>query len=410
MSALRKAGSTPTFWVGAIVLATLAIALLVRPSTGRTDRELRSSFRTSPDGVAALFRSLERFGVNAAPRLTPLVEADPVRGTIVLLEPVVFPSPREARALLHHVRAGGTLLYAPRARTSLQEFGRMAVTPLMDSLGIEHRFNNAYERLTEATFSDPVWEDHPLTDGLPSAHRPRHVISLNDEEGETTDLLTAESTDGRRDYGAEWSVVSEIGMGAGRVVVFAESAGLSNGEAAEDPLAALFVRAAVAYTEPADTVFFDEYHLGIGTLRSRAEIVTGFFTGSPGGRALLQLLLIGALALACAGLRFGSPTPAVAPPDRERRSPLEHADALGDLYRKSGASRTAGLLLVSRLARVSRLSPPRNRKQARELLDRVDRRGDVTLDSVKADLHASKPDLVRMSAGIDKYIAWRNTK
>ena len=133
-----------------------------------------------------------------------------------------------------------------------------------------------------------------------------------------------------------WLVAAEVRLGAGRVLALADAAPLANAEADDDPLAVLAVRAALAWTPPGDSVFFAEFHQGIGGRRSQARVLTDFFFGSAAGRTLAQLAAVGLLALACAGVRFGSTMPLVAPPDRERRSPLEHVSALGDLYRKAG--------------------------------------------------------------------------
>ena len=89
---------------------------------------------------------------------------------------------------------------------------------------------------------------------------------------------------------------------------------------------------------------------------------------------LLHMILVCFLFLACKGLRFGLPATAVAPADRERRSPLEHVSALGDLYAKAGAAKTAALLLLARLARAVRASPPRDMEEADRLLREIETR------------------------------------
>ena len=83
---MNVAGRFRTFaWVGAIALGAGLASYLARPA-GRTALDVkRSSFRTTPDGVAAFARGLERFGRPAAPRLTPLADAGPLPGALVLL-------------------------------------------------------------------------------------------------------------------------------------------------------------------------------------------------------------------------------------------------------------------------------------------------------------------------------------
>ena len=408
----RTMRSQPLFWVVVVLFAALLAGFLFRPEGQRSNTVLRSFFRTTPDGVAALARGIERLGRQVEPRITPLVDADAVRGTLVMLQPPLPPSPREINALLNHVRAGGTSIYALRYRT----LGRATVeTPLMDSLGVFMRYRRVTEEVQEETLREPRWRTHALTDELPSPRVPNHGFRVSgfhdgDEANDSAKvaalnpLLTATDSDDE-----EWIAAAELELGNGRIVVLSDAEPLSNDEAVADPLTALAVRAALDYTAEADTVFFAEYHQGIRGHRTPAEVVRGFFLGSPGGRVLLHLVILSFLILACRGLRFGAPTPAVAPPDRERRSPLEHVSALGDLYRKAGAASTAALLLLTRLARAARHPPPRDTAEADTLLRRLDAEEgtDTPLARARKGLHADPPDLTVVAAGIDEYLTRR---
>lgn len=412
--ATRKMRNQPLFRVVVVLFAALLAGFLFRPEGQRSNTVLRSFFRTTPDGVAALARGIERLGRQVEPRITPLVDADAVRGTVVLLRPRLPPSPREINALLEHVRTGGVFVYAPPYLTGRRWTER---TPLMDSLGIWFRFRPVTEEVREEMLLEPRWRQHALTEDLPSPRAPTHGFRVfgfvdgdqaNDSAkvASSIPLLTAMD-----DEDEEWIVAAELALDDGRIVVLSDAEPLSNEEAVDDPLAALAVRAALAYTAEADTVFFAEYHQGIRGHRTRAEVVRGFFLGSPGGRVLLHLVILSFLILACRGLRFGAPTPAVAPPDRERRSPLEHVSALGDLYRKAGAASTAALLLLTRLARATRHPPPRDTAEADTLLRRLDGGGDADtpLARARTGLHADPPDLTAVAAGIDEFLA-RRTK
>lgn len=402
----------PLFRIVVILVFALVAGFLGRPRGQRAEGELRSSFRTTPDGVAAVARGIERLGRPVAPRITPLADADPVRGTIVLLQPQRRPTPRETTALLNRVRDGGTLIYAPPYLPYKQW---TLTTSLMDSLGVHMRFRSVVDEMQELTLEEPEWAIHPLTEGLPAPDPPIHGFSVfgagDGEEAEALPdgvapepLLTAQGADEE-----EWMVGAELTLGSGRVVLISDAEPLSNAEAADDPLSILVVRAALAYTGVADTVFFAEYHQGIGGHRTRAQVVRQFFFGSPRGRALFHLVIVCFLVLACLGLRFGAPTQSVAPPDRERRSPLEHVSALGDLYRKAGATRTTALLLLARLARASRHPPPRDTAEADTLLRRLDAADgpETPLTRVRKGLHADPPDLASVATGIDEHLARR---
>ena len=400
----------PFFWIVVVAVFGLAIGFVFRPE-GRANRDVRRSFfRTTPDGVAALARGIERLGRPTAPRTTPFLDADPLPGTIVLLQPRLFPSPREARALLDRIRNGGTLLYVPRylgTETETRE------SPLMDSLGVRFRFRTIRNEILDQYLEDPAWSEHALTRGLFPPDSLVHGLTIDgaddpDPAGvhDVEPLLTAGGPEN-----SEWEGIAaaRFAFGDGRVVVFSEGGPLSNARAEDHPMAVVAVRAALAHTGEGDTVFFAEFHQGIGGERTRAEVLRDFFLGSPGGRTLLHLVAAGLLVLACLGMRLGAPTPAVAPPDRERRSPLEHVSALGDLYRKAGADNTAALLLLARLARSARHPPPRDTDEADAMLARLDAGGDTDTPLARAreGLGAIPPDLAAIAAGVDEHLARR---
>ncbi len=403
----RRIRDRPTLLLFGVLAIALVAAFLARPQGERSsDRvTIRSSLRTTPDGIAAFARAIERLGRPVAPRFTPLVEADPVRGTFVLIRPRLPLTPREITALLDLVRGGGTLVHVPvyRAPAGLSRSPRRS--QFMDSIGVRFRYRTQEDQFRDRYLEDPAWASHPLTAGLSDeVGRLTHGFRFVDAAGEVVPLLTVRDSEGQ-----EWMAAAEMRLGEGRVTVLSESRPLSNGNAAESPLAALAIRAVLAGTAAADTVFFAEFHQEIGGQRSQAETLADFATGHPVGRVLLHLSLVVFLALACGGLRFGAPTPTVAPPDRKRRSPLEHVSALGDLYRKAGASRTAALLLLARLARAARLPPPRDTADADALLTRLEggEGPDSSLARVRRALHANPPELAAIAAGIDEHLARR---
>ena len=124
---------------------------------------------------------------------------------------------------------------------------------------------------------------------------------------------------------------------------------------------------------------------------------------------LSHVLLACFLYLACRGLRFGIPNTAVAPSDRERRSPLEHVSALGDLYRKARATNTAALLLLARLANSIRRPPPRDMDEAERLLRELEARGGQhpALERVKTGLREEPVDLTLIASGVDEQLSRR---
>lgn len=408
---IRRSAARPLFWVGVILAVGLVAGYAMRPSGARATEVVRSSLRTTPDGVAALARAIERLGRHVEPRITPLVDADAVRGTTVLLQPHVFPSPREVSALLGAVRAGGTLLYVPRYRVQV---GRPIQWPLMDSLGVVFRRRPSRETIQDEPTLAARWTGHGLTADLPEPRPAAHSLGLDSGADSTAPppLRTADTLLIVSDEdGTEWIGAAVLAVGAGRAVILSDALPLSNEQADDDALAVLAVRAALAHTAAADTVFFAEYHQGIAGSLTSAQVAANFFLGSPGGLVLLHLVAVSLLFLAVSGMRFGRPTSATAPPDRERRSPLEHVSALGELYRKADARGTAALLLLARLAKSARRPPPPDMHEADALLGTLSPQNDTDTPLARARqaLHADPIDLTALAAGIDDHLSRSKT-
>lgn len=399
------------------VLAGIAVATLVlgltafalRPSGVTAGDVRRSAFRTTPDGVAGLYRAIARLGPPTATRVTPLVDSEPLRGTLVMLQPVRRPSPREVHELLDWVRGGGTLIHVPRRES-----------PILDSLGLERRRLIEEDDTTEArgaaVADTSVWSrNHPFTRDLGQAGPARYAIApdtASEDDGDEAEedeapgphpvsfdplLLSAPDSGGHR-----WAVSASIPLREGRIIVFADAEPLSNRFAGEAPLAVVAARAAIALTSPGDSVFFDEFSQGLGASRSPARATADFLVGTPAGRASLHLGLVILFAFFCAGLRFGAPQP---PASGARRSSLEHVMALAAVYESAQARETAALLLLGRLARVSRLPPPRDLGEARRMLARLEDRTarPAALRVIGQGLATRPLDLLAIARGIDDH-------
>jgi hypothetical protein len=88
---------------------------------------------------------------------------------------------------------------------------------------------------------------------------------------------------------------------------------------------------------------FDEYHQGYGEQPGTVRGIVTYLRRTASGHLVLQWAAAALLLLFAIGPRLLPPRPA----ERiERRSPLEHVDALARAYRAVGATRTATLRLV----------------------------------------------------------------
>lgn len=420
-SAAPGAGWGTLAAIAVVTLLLVVTAFALRPSGSSAGDVRRSALRATPDGVAALYRAIARLGPPTAIRVTPLVDAGPLRGTLVMLQPVRPPSPREVHELLEWVRAGGTLIHAPRpASPILDSLGLVRRTLLEDGDSAEASGASAGAELDDS----PLWSaDHPLTEGLPVARAARYAIAPdtaseeNEEEDEADEeeepgpppvphrplLLSAPDSAGHR-----WAVAVSIPLREGRIVSFADAAPLSNRFAGEAPLAVLAVRAAIAWTNPGDSVFFDEFSQGLGASRSPARATVDFLVGTPVGRASLHVGAVVLLAFFCAGLRFGAP---LAPAGAPGRSALEHVTALAAVYESAQARETAAVLMLGRLARAAHLPPPHDLRDAERLLERLEQRTarPRALRLIRRGLGASPLDLVRVAQGIDNHTQGRTS-
>ena len=411
------------------------VAFALRPSGVSAGDVRRSALRTTPDGVAGLYRAIARLGPPTATRVTPLVDSEPLRGTLVMLHPVRRPSPREVHELLEWVRSGGTLIHAPRAES-----------PILDSLGLERRTliededsatgpgggaegsgqeYDASGQVTDAESSAddrPLWSrDHPFTRGLPPARRPRYAIAPDTASGDAADRAEAEEPPGPPpaplhplllsapgSAGHRWTVAASIPLREGHVIAFADALPLSNRFADEAPLAVVAARAAISLTSSGDSVFFDEFSQGLGASRSSARATADFLVGTPAGRASLHLGLVILFAFFCAGLRFGAP---LASAGGARRSSLEHVTALAAVYESAQARKTAAVLMLGRLARSSRLPPPADLRETERLLGQLENRSarPAPLRLVRRGLETRPLDLIAIARGIDDHIRRRTS-
>jgi hypothetical protein len=140
-------------------------------------------------------------------------------------------------------------------------------------------------------------------------------------------------------------------FGRGRVVAVSDADALRNDvvRVCRDGIGPRLVRA-IEYASHGrrPPLVFDEYHQNEGEQATPTSTALAFLGSHPVGHAILQLL-IGALVLVAAlGVRALAPR---GMPTIERRSPLEHVDALALAYERIHATRTAVARLVRGLRR-----------------------------------------------------------
>lgn len=310
--------------------ALLLLTLLFLPSSGRRVSPF-SSYGTDPDGVAGLYRVLDRLGFDVDRRLAPMRDTLAMRAIYVVLEPRVPLTASEVHRLLEAVRLGAGLLAVVSANSRLS-----------DSLGIAR---------AEALAPRQSGQDAPslLRDiWLRSVLRRRVAedsLTLWTPPASATIFETV-----RTERGEEPTRVG-LPAGNGRVIIAASADLFRNDEVrAGDGAGAV---AAVRLFEwlgagERGPIVFDEFHHGYGMQPDVLGVTWRTLVGSPAGRMVLQAGVAGLVLLLALGVRPVRPVPRRR---IERRSALEHVDALARAYAAVGASGRAATLLARGLRR-----------------------------------------------------------
>jgi hypothetical protein len=318
-----------------VVLALLAVVAAVLTPDVKEQGGGFSSYSTAPGGTSIAFELAQRMGWRATRRETELDPSAPPS-----VQVVVAPSAlgrHEVHRLLDNVRRGGGLLFSIGDNTELA-----------DSLGLALRIRGS---LLMDMNNDCV--RRPTAFGL--ATLPPSVYALvwrRPPPGEPVPLARV------RDVRGMTAVAIGFPLGRGRVAVaggdepFANEAVRACQWSADVLVARMFE---YLDTGAPMSLVFDEYHHGRGVHDGSMSAVVAYLSRTGSGRFFATLLVAGALLLFAL-----SPRPVIPrEPERiPRRSPLEHADALGRAYSDVAATRTATARLVSGLRRrVSRMVP-----------------------------------------------------
>lgn len=306
-----------------LLLVVLFVLALPASRQLAVDERL-STYRTTPDGAGAVYETLDRLGIATDRRLTPLVDADSLPAALALLAPTSPLTPRESEALVRWVEEGGQLILVLSWRLTLESM-----------FGLEHDWDD------EAVGAAPL--EHPWTQGIGELD----LYSLT-----VTDTATGGDVPRRwrplveqQPGGA--AAVGVLELGRGRVLVIADVGALRNDRVLESGLMPIVARAARDMVGSDDALVFEEFHHGHRG-GSIGQALWSLATGTGAGRAGLQALLVGLLALMPFAIRFGSPIHDASP---SRRSPLEHVRALGEVYRLSNATGIARRRLIVGFAR-----------------------------------------------------------
>jgi hypothetical protein len=371
-------------WLGIAVAATVVLIVLLVPSGSWVATDVRrSSLRTTPDGVAAWSRSLDRLGLHIQERFRSFTAA-PISGSaLVLLEPIQPPSAAEVGRALTWAREGGVIVYSP-SYASL----------LLDSLGL------SIERRSLAPGADAApgpsrLRPHRWTSGIESDSL-IFTWSLEPDSVSPPPWTPLAVVAGSEDVTLAW-----VPEGEGGVLVTSEAAPLSNGSLQSSAFAAVVTRALLDLLPAGDTVVFAEYHQGIEGRGLFSETFR-MARSTPVGRVLLDLAAVAVVLLLLSGRSFGAPGPE---PETDRRSPLEHVEALGHIYENAHADRAVARRLVLGAVRRSGQRPGGAETEL-EILEAWSGRPELASHTrlAMAALRREPPDLVRLSSALDAIV------
>ena len=325
-----------------VVLPTLAvvfiIAVLFTPESSNNpgDSQL-TSYGTGPGAAKGLYEVAGRLGWPTRRRLTPFIA--PLDTDVVYMAlGGDAPTTDESRVMLDAVRRGAGLVYI------VGEEGALG-----DSLPLRHsQFGGTivYSGPELSRCRNEAPETIAWLGANPSLYYLADTKPENTLHGDTSVFVLV-----HRDSGQDEPAVVGYNFGRGRVVAVSDPDALRNDviRVCRFGLGPRIIEAiAYASHDGRPPLVFDEFHHGYGKHANVSATMERFLTEHPAGRAITQLLIGGLVLMIALAVRAIAPKTV---PRIERRSPLEHVDALARAYERINATKTAVGRLVRGLRR-----------------------------------------------------------
>ncbi len=324
----------------AAVLLFFVVVAVFTPQRTLSNDWRASSLSVEPRGARVAYELAERLGWRVGRTIADSIVPDERTVAVVLDPPLAFRA-KEVHALLDGVRRGGALLYA------------MHDDALNDSLHV-HSANPGYELRPDSmqALSGSCEVPSPFSDRVISSFQGNSLYLLAVEDSgalrvPVDTLLRIRVQTQERDSTTPPFLPAVIGFpfGKGRVVVVADVDLFRNDNVrvcawdAAVQVVRMFEYLRGGGAQPSrTTLLFDEYHQGHGVRPGTTRAITRYLQQTASGKALAHLGIAGVVLLLALGPRSLAPRD----PERiERRSPLEHVDALARAYWQVHATRTA---------------------------------------------------------------------
>jgi uncharacterized protein DUF4350 len=328
-----------------VLLAALILLVLLTPTQELTPLDRQgplTTTSTSPAGARGLYEVAKRLGwpvVRQRERFAAPLDSSRV---YLVLDPPLAPSAIEVHALVDAVRRGAGLVYVASGGTELD-----------DSLHVRSSLG------TGGTMIPPPEPDmeqpcQAQDEGSPAINWYNDSVHLylfartRAWPDDTTTFAVVRPDSARRSR--EPAAVG-YPLGTGRVVVLSDPDMLRNDVIRVcrwglGPTAVRMLEYASAGGRP--PLVFDEYHFGSKAIANWWAAAAHFLTGTSPGRAVAQIAVAGLILLAASAWR---PVVPMARKRIERRSALEHVEALARAYARVSATRTAVRRLIRGLRR-----------------------------------------------------------
>lgn len=370
--------SRPGVVLSCILLAVIATILVIpNPTDGRGGNPRMTTRSADPLGTKLFYELAGKLGYRVSRADSWSAPKDP-NSILVVFDPVVELEAEEVHEMLEHVRAGGSLLAVIGAGAKrLSDSLLISTNPVGGPVTLPKDSDSCREPALRPTRAG-LWLGEPTLFGL------RVPDSLR-AFSRTFTSVNVRTTPRSSDF---TFTPATIGMpyGAGRIVIASDPDAFAN-DALRNCSYSLDI-AAVAALEylrdgaraPRTTIVFDEYHVRRQITSSSMQIAWRYLTETRSGNLLLQVCLAGLVLLLAASTR-------ILPPRYneivERRSPLEHVDALARAYAQVGATRTGTQRLLRGLQRrVGGTRRATTRVGDEQFLDRIA----VSLPETRSDI------------------------
>jgi hypothetical protein len=282
--------------IGISLIGLAILATVVNQFTPHAGGTASSSYATASDGLAGYAALLMKSGHPVSRLRTPPWHADmDPHSTVVMLDPNVVLA-KDVAALRAFVQAGGRLITGGRAPEAW---------------------------LSELLTGAPDWTAKSPQSASPLVPVPE-TAGVQFVQSDGTGAFTQPGATLPVLGGAHQALATVVNLGAGRVVLLADSSPLQNHLLAHADDAALGLAIAGAPDRP---VSFEEAVHGYGEARGLAALPTRWKW------ALGGLLLAALVAVAARFRRLGPPEPTPVPPQPPRRA---HVDALASALARTG--------------------------------------------------------------------------